>query len=269
MGYFATKVEMSYDLPRTVPLDDPDMIFYQQFKKQFGEDGNMIAIALKDSSLYELKNFQRFRQLSNEIRSIEGIQEALSLPLAKIALKDTTNKRFVPASLFPDTIKSQHELDSLLQVANGQKFQIRQLSNINNGATRLIAPMRKEYANSAKRIGVVDKMKAYGDSFTKDTGIQLHFAGLPFVRTVMATQVKSELSMFLALSAIVTGLIMLVFFRSVRAVIFSLIMIGVMVIWVMGTIAMFHFKISLLSGLIPPVIVTIGITNAIYLLNKY
>ena len=269
MGYFATKVEMSYDLPRTVPLDDPEMIFYQQFREQFGEDGNMVAIALKDSALYELKNFQRFRQLSNEIRSIEGIQEALSLPLAKIALKDTINKRFVPTSLFPENISSQAELDSLLEVANGQKFQINQLSNTRNGATRLIAPMRKEYANSAKRIGVVDKLRAYGDSFTKDTGIELHYAGLPFVRTVMATQVKAELSMFLYLSAIVTGLIMLLFFRSVRAVIFSMIMIGVMVIWVMGTITILGFKISLLSGLIPPVIVTIGITNAIYLLNKY
>jgi predicted RND superfamily exporter protein len=269
MGYFASKVQMSYDLPRTVPLDDPEMIFYQQFKQQFGEDGNMIAIALKDSALYQLKNFQRFRQLSNEIRSIEGIQEALSLPLVKIALKDTVNKRFVPTALFPENIKSQEELDSLLAIANGQKFQINQLSNTKNGATRLIAPVKKDYANSAKRIGVVDKLKAAGDQFTKDTGIELHYAGLPFVRTVMATQVKAELSMFLYLSAIVTGLIMLLFFRSVRAVIFSMIMIGVMVVWVMGTITILGYKISLLSGLIPPVIVTIGITNAIYLLNKY
>jgi len=269
MGYFATKVEMSYDLPRTVPLDDPDMIFYQQFKEQFGEDGNLIAVAIKDSSLYELKNFLRYKQFTNEVRSIDGIMEALSLPLAKIAVKDTVNKRFIPVPLFPDNIKSQAELDSLLQVANGQIFQINQLSNTKNGATRLIAPIRKDVANSSKRIGVVEKLTAYGNSFTKDTGIQLHYAGLPFVRTVMATQVKAELSMFLGLSAVVTGLIMLLFFRSVRAVIFSMIMIGVMVVWVMGTITLLGYKISLLSGLIPPVIVTIGITNAIYLLNKY
>jgi predicted RND superfamily exporter protein len=269
MAYFATKVEMSYDLPRTVPLDDPDMLFYQQFKDQFGEDGNLIAIGIKDSSLYELKNFLRYRQFTNEVRGIEGVQEALSLPLAKIAVKDTVNKRFVPIALFPKDISSQKELDSLLLLANDQIFQIHQLSNTTNGATRLIAPIKKEYANSSKRIILVEKLKGYGDSFTKDTGIEVHYAGLPFVRTVMATQVKAELSMFLYMSAIVTGLIMLLFFRSVRAVIFSMIMIGVMVIWVMGTIAMFHFKISLLSGLIPPVIVTIGITNAIYLLNKY
>jgi predicted RND superfamily exporter protein len=85
----------------------------------------------------------------------------------------------------------------------------------------------------------------------------------------MAEQVRKELSFFLYLSAIVTGVIMLLFFRSIRAVIFSMIMIGVVVVWTIGTITLLGFKISLLSGLIPPVIVTIGITNAIYLLNKY
>jgi predicted RND superfamily exporter protein len=62
---------------------------------------------------------------------------------------------------------------------------------------------------------------------------------------------------------------MFLFFRSLKAVIFSMIIIGIVVVWTLGTLALFGYKITLLSGLIPPVIVTIGITNAIYLLNKY
>ncbi|MDZ7645869.1 MAG: hypothetical protein U5K54_01105 [Cytophagales bacterium] len=57
-----------------------------------------------------------------------------------------------------------------------------------------------------------------GTKFSEDTGVQIHYAGLPFVRSVMAQQVRKELSFFLYLSAIVTGVIMLLFFRSVRAV---------------------------------------------------
>lgn len=144
-----------------------------------------------------------------------------------------------------------------------------QLVNTTNGATMLLAPLNKEYANSAKRIEITNSLIQMGEEFTKQTNIQIHYAGLPFVRSVMAEQVRKELSFFLYLSAIVTGIIMLLFFRSVRAVIFSMIMIGIVVVWTIGTIALFGFKISLLSGLIPPVIVTIGITNAIYLLNKY
>jgi uncharacterized protein len=269
MGYFAMKVEMSYEFTRTVPLDDPEMVFFNNFKKQFGEDGNMMAIGVKDSALFKLENFQKFRAFGDELRDIEGVGEILSLPLLKIINKDTIATKFYLTNLFPAKISSQQQLDSLLGVALDQKFYMGQLLNVSNGATLILAPMEKEYANSARRIDITNSLVKFGTKFTDQTGIQLHYAGLPFVRSVMAYQVRKELSFFLYLSAIVTGIIMLIFFRSVRAVIFSMIMIGVVVIWTIGTIALLGFKISLLSGLIPPVIVTIGITNAIYLLNKY
>ncbi|HEY5825662.1 MAG TPA: hypothetical protein VIT44_14910, partial [Cyclobacteriaceae bacterium] len=84
MGYYATKVEMSYELGRTVPLNDPDMVFFTKFKQQFGEDGNVMAIGVKDSALYQLANFEKFRDLSNQIKSIPGINDVLSLPLLRI-----------------------------------------------------------------------------------------------------------------------------------------------------------------------------------------
>ncbi len=269
MGYYASKVEMSYEFSRTVPLNDPDMVYFQEFKKQFGEDGNMMAIGVKDSSLYTLESFQKFREFSIKLKEIEGVGEVLSLPLLKIIEKDTANAKFKLTSLFPERIASQQELDSLLAIARGQKFYMGQLVNVENGATMILAPMKKEYANSAKRMDVTNSLVQYGTEFTEQTGIQIHYAGLPFVRSVMASQVRKELSFFLYLSAIVTGVIMLLFFRSIRAVIFSMVMIGVVVVWTIGTIKLLGYKISLLSGLIPPVIVTIGITNAIYLLNKY
>jgi len=269
MGYWASKVEMSYDFARTVPPNDPDMVFFKHFKEQFGEDGNMMAIGIKDSAIYKLENFQKLKKFSNDIRKIEGVDEVVSLPLLRIILKDTVEKKFYLSPLFPDDIRTQQQLDSLLAIARDQKFYMGQLVNVDNGATLILAPMNKEYANSVKRLDVTNSLIQTGTAFTELTGIRIHYAGLPFVRSVMAQQVRAELSLFLYLSAIVTGLIMLAFFRSVRAVIFSMIMIGVVVVWTIGTIALLGYKISLLSGLIPPVIVTIGITNAIYLLNKY
>ena len=75
--------------------------------------------------------------------------------------------------------------------------------------------------------------------------------------------------MFLVLSLVITGIILFLFFRSFKAVFFPLIIIGVVVIWVMGTLALLEYKITLLSGLIPPIIVVIGIPNSVYMLNKY
>lgn len=269
MGYHATKVQMSYDLARTVPLDDPEMVFLQKFKAQFGEDGNIIAVGLRDSAIYTLNNFNRFRELNKAIREIPGVNNLLSLPEVKIIRKDTANTRFYLDGHYPKQIKDQAQLDSLMGAIRNQKFYMGQIVNQENGATMMLVSITKEVMNSSKRIAMTKALVELGDQFTKDTGIQLRYAGLPFIRAMMATEVRREMQIFLYLSALVTGIIMFFFFRSFRAVLFSMIIIGIVVVWVMGTLALFGYKITLLSGLIPPVIVTIGITNAIYLLNKY
>lgn len=269
MGFEASRVEMSYDFARTVPPNDPDMLYLEKFKKQFGEDGNIVAVGMKDSAIYKLQNFKRLLSLATTIKTIPGVNEIVALPLLKITLKDTANTKFYQARIFPDDISSQHQLDSLLDVARGQKIYMNQIVNLSNGAIMMIIPINKDVMNSARRVDLTNALQAAGSKFSEETKIQLHYAGLPFIRSVVAEQVRKEMQLFLYLSALITGIIMFLFFRSFRAVLFSMIIIAIMVVWVLGTLALFGYKITLLSGLIPPVIVTIGITNAIYLLNKY
>jgi len=269
MGYYASKVEMSYDFARTVPPDDPDMIYHDQFKAQFGEDANLIAVGMNDSAIYKIQNFNAFRELTLSIKKISGVTEVLSLPVLKRISKDTVNTRFYLSDIFPPEIPDQRTLDSLLVLAMDQKIYAEQLINTRNGATMMLVSVKKEVMNSPKRVGMTQTLLDEGKKFEEQTGIHLHYAGLPFIRTVVANALKREMNIFLIASAVVTGLIMFVFFRSFRAVLFSMIIIGILVVWVLGTIVLFGFKITLLSGLIPPVVVTIGVTNAIYLLNKY
>lgn len=269
MGYYASRVQMSYDFARTVPLDDPDMVMLNRFKAQFGEDGNIIAVGVKDSALYQLENFESYRKLIREVRTIAGVNEVIALPVMKIIMKDTVEDKFFLANAFPDTINATKELDSLLNKALDQKFYMGQLVNTGNGATMMLISVQKEVMNSSKREALISSLLEKGKAFEEASKIQLHYAGLPFIRAVVAGQVKQEMRFFLIASAIITGLIMFLFFRSFRAVLFSMIIIAIVVIWTLGTLAIFGYKITLLSGLIPPVIVTIGITNAIYLLNKY
>jgi predicted RND superfamily exporter protein len=269
MGYKASKVEMSYEFARTVPPNDPEMIYFNQFKSQFGEDGNIVAIGLKDSVFYKLGNFRQFHNLSETVKNIPGVNGVVSLPVIKMIVKDTVNKKFYSESIFSSDIATQQQLDSALVIARNQNIYMDRIVNTENGAVMMLVSVNKEVMNSAKRVGLTKALVEAGTKFSTDTGIALRYAGLPFIRSVIAEQVRKEMQLFLYLSIFITGLIMFLFFRSFRAVIFSLIIIGIMVVWVLGTLALFGYKITLLSGLIPPVIVTIGITNAIYLLNKY
>ncbi len=269
MAYKAQDLEVSYDYIEAVPSGDEDMMYYHQFKEQFGEDANLLAIGIRDSALYTLDNFQKFKYFSDEVAKLSGVKYVLSLPAMQKLVKNTENKQFELQPVFSQVPDDQATLDTLLQEANSLKFYSGQLVNAENGATFLLVAIEKSTLNSDKRQQLIPDIQQLGDSFTEITGIELHYAGIPFVRTTMNIKVQSELKTFLILSIIVTAFILLLFFRSWDAVVFPLIIIGIMVVWSMGTLALFNYDITVLSGLLPPIIVVIGIPNSVYLLNKY
>ena len=270
MGYHARNAEMSYDFAKTVPSDDPDMVQFQAFKQEFGEDGNLVALGVLDSNVYQLDNFKSLHQLSQGLKNLQGVNSVLSFPTIKRLSRNSEEKRFELEPVFPDHVAgSQEELDSLLTVARDQRFYSGQLVNESNGATLILVSISREVLNSPKRLELTEQIQQLGAEFEDATNIKLRYAGLPFVRSVVAGKVKNEMQMFLLLSVVVTGLILFFFFRTWDAVAFPMTIIGVVVVWVMGSLALFDYKITLLTGLIPPVIVVIGIPNSVYLLNKY
>lgn len=269
MAYKAQEVRWSFSLANIVPKTDPEMVYFKEFKKQFGEDGNILAIGIKDSAVFEADNFRKLKYMTDELENIRYVKDVLSLPSLKRLVKDKEDNRFELENVFTDVPSDQKVLDSLIAYCQSLKFYSGQLLNAENGANMVLVTIENEVMNSKARNTVVGDVLQVTEQFTKHTGINLRYAGLPFVRYINTVKIKKELNMFLVFSVLVTGFILFLFFRSFKVVLVALFIIGMIVVWVMGTIALFDFEITLLTGLIPPIIVVIGIPNAVYMLNKY
>lgn len=269
MAYQAQFIQWSYNMANVVPDDDPDQVYFRQFKETFGEDGNILALGFKDSAIYKSDNFRKMKYLTNELESIKGVKDVLGLANLKMLEKNNAKKRFELVPVFPEIPEDQQSLDSMIRFANNLKFYSGQLMNETNGATLILVTVEKSALNSEYRHTMVADIVRAGDQFQDATDIEVNYAGLPYVRSVNTLKIKEELNKFLVYSIIVTGLILFGFFRSLKAVIFPLIIIGVIVVWVLGTISLFGYEITLLTGLIPSIIVVIGIPNSVYMLNKY
>ncbi|KAA9332952.1 MMPL family transporter [Hymenobacter busanensis] len=269
MAWKAKDVEMTYDFAQVVSPDDPDMVYFQQFKKTFGEDGNVLVLGLQDSSVYKLGNFNELRLLTDTLSKVEGVSGVLSVTKLIQLTKDTANQRFATAPIFHTFPQTQQELDSLMRIVNRQEFYKGQLISPTTGATLLALTMDPKYLNSSKRQAVMKEVLGHAERFTKKTNIRLHYAGLPYVRSTMTTKVAGEMKFFLMLAALVTSVTLLVFFRTWSAVVFPLLIVGVAVIWCVGTIVLLGYKITLLTGLIPSILIVIGIPNCTYLLSRY
>ena len=269
MAYQARDVKMAFNFNTAVPSTDKNYQYFQDFKAKFGEDGNILVLGVQDSSLYQLENFNRYRELSRQIEETEGITNVISLGNLQEIVKNQSERSFDLEDLIKEDPKTQDELDVLLEKAVQLKFYAGQLLNPDNGATLILINMEREVLNSSKRNDLVDLIREIGASFSQDTGIQLHYSGMPFVRTVMQQKTDKELRLFIVLSLGVTALILFLFFRSWSSVVVPLVVISVVVVWVMGTVGILNYKINVLTGLIPSIIVVIGIPNAVYLINKY
>lgn len=269
MGYEASKIELSYEFAKILPDNDPTFIDYKNFKKQFGEDGNVMVVGFQDKDFFTLNKFNDWYHLSKSIKIINGIKEVLSVPTTfKMVRNDSLEKmEFLP--LISKIPTSQIEIDSIKTTFLNMSFYDGLVYNKKNGAVLMAITFNKSSLNSKRRLDIVKEIKVLTESFSQKHNIDVHYSGMPYIRSQMMEKISHEMTLFLILAVIITGLILWMFFRSGMNVFFSLVIVAVGVIWSVGLLELFSYKITVLTGLIAPLIMVIGIPNCVFLINKY
>jgi len=271
MGYYTTKVKMSYTFTNAIPKDNPKYQAYQDFVKTFGVDGNTVMIGLATDKLFEPEVFEQFIAFTNELAAIDHVTGVLSVDKAVMAQPDSVKKiAFVPVfEAAADGRYTKAALDSMKEQFFELPFYKGLLYSKETNAYLLAISLDKQIMQSPKRIQMMDKIVEVGEAFGVAQNIEMHYSGLPLIRTKTANLIQSEITIFLVLSFVLTALIIYLFFRSFSAVWISMLIVAIGVIWSMGTLGMLGYEVTTLTGCIPPLIVVIAIPNCVYFLNSY
>jgi uncharacterized protein len=269
MTYYATQVKLSYEFTRAIPTDNPKYQDYQSFLKKFGGDGNMMVVGFDTDSFYQKTYFNAVAQLHQEIKKIKGVTGILSIPDAVSLRNDRENAKLVPEKIFNTPYTDQAVLDSSRLIFENLPFYKTLLYSDSSHAYLMGISVNADIINSKSRTRLINDITAQLQLFEDKTGSTLHISGLPYIRTTIGNRIKDEMNWFLIGSLLLSAITLLLFFRSFSAMFMSLIVVGIGVVWSLGTIVLLGYKITLLTALIPPLIVVIGIPNCIYFLNKY
>lgn len=269
MGWQGSKVRLSYEFAQMLPQSDTTFVEYLNFKQEFGEDGNVVFVGIQDSSIFKLENFQGWYDLSNKIKKIEGVKDVLCITNIPNLKKNEETRKFEFEPVFKGKPQTQQELDSLLALAYSLPFYDQLLFNTETGALMMAVTLNSDVLNSKARVDLVFQITGTVDEFMDAHNIEAHYSGLPFIRTKTALKIQRELMVFLVLAIIVASLALYLFFRSRKAVLFPMIIVGISVIWAFGFIGLLGYNITILTGIIPPLLIIIGVENCIFLLNKY
>lgn len=265
----ARNVQFSYEFMALLPEDDPVFMEYQDFIDHFGQEGNTMVLGFQSDSLFQLDNFNSWLQLSEDLKEIEGVDNILSLLQARKMEKNESLKAFEFTPVVSGKVKSQEALNKIKQELDDLPFYENLFYNKETDAYLMALRLDKVMLGKEARVALIQSIEDIAEPFAYSIGTKAHYSGLPYIRTKTTVKTKAEISMFIFLAMGITALIMLLFFRSFSAMFYSMIVVGIGVIWAIGTISLLSYKVTILTALIPPLIIVIGIPNCIFLLNKY
>jgi predicted RND superfamily exporter protein len=269
LGYYASKAQISYEAPKLLPDNDTTALEYQEFKKRFGQDGSVMVLGIPDSNLYELKNFNHWYDLGNALKDVWGVKAVVSVTKLQTLKKNDSLGKFENVPILSRKPESQAELDSIRNTIKALPFYEGIIYNDTLHSTLMAITFDNKLLNTKNRLSIVDSITSQVNRFEAATNIKAHYSGMPYIRSAVARKIQSEMTLFMILALIVTAIILMLFFRSFLPVVFSLAVVFVGVIWSVGILVLFGYNISVLTGLIPPLLIVIGVPNCIMLLNKY
>ncbi len=264
-------MRFTYTEANLLPDDHEVNITYNGFLDIFGEEGNLIILGVKDSTLFTVEKLNAWNQLSEDFKAYEEVETVVSLnDLQKLVKNDTTEK-FDLIPFIKDSITSIEQIDILQEeLFKKYPFYDNFLFNTETKTIRTAIYLKKDIVNTSARKDFImltldKKIKA----FEATTDLDVRISGMPYIRTLNSQNIVDEIGLFIGLALGVTSLIFFLFFRSFRATFISLIVVCVGVMWTFGILGLLNYEITVLTALIPPLIIVIGIPNCIFLINKY
>ncbi len=264
-------MRFSYTEANLLPDDHEINITYNNFLDKFGEEGNIIVLAVNDSTLFTPEKFNAWNKLSEKLQTYPEIENVISLGNLKKLQKFDDPKRFEMVPLV-----KKGKLDSTQvsgykdEIFNKLPFYDNLVYSNNTNTVQTALYIKEEIVNSKERkIFVIEELGPLIKQFELDNDINVYVSGMPYIRTLNSQNIIDEIGLFIGGALLVTSLIFFFFFRSFRATLISMVTVLIGVMWAFGVIGLLHYEITVLTALIPPLIIVIGVPNCIFLINKY
>lgn len=264
-------MRFTYTEANLLPDDHKFNKEYLQFLDIFGEEGNLIILGVKDSSLFQPKIFNAWSQLSAKIGTYNEVDITLSIGNLKKLQKREDSTAFDLVPFIQDSVLDQKKLDRYkYELFYNLPFYEGLVYSPNKQSVRTAIYLKKEIVNTAaRRDFIVNDLIPLIEDFEEKTKVNVYTSGMPYIRTLNSQNIIDEIGMFIGAALLVTSLIFFFFFRSFRATLISMVTVIIGVMWAFGVLGLLHYEITVLTALIPPLIIVIGIPNCIFLINKY
>ncbi len=251
--------------PEAIALEDSDeLAFYREFLARWGSD-ELVVLAYEVPDAFAPAELERLRALTAALGEVAHVRRVWSLDTA-FAVDDGPLGPYA-RPLVPDDLSQVGP--ELRESARNSPF-VRDTFVSADGRTLLLSLQLdgRELDNAEVErealagIEVVLAGPAYA-------GLEIHRAGSPYFNRELARLNQRDNATFTPIAIALVGLGAALLFRSALAALAVLAVVGTTVIWTLGTMGALGIPLSITTSLLPPLLLVIGIAEAIHLLSSY
>ncbi len=271
LGFQWKNMRFSYSEANLLPDDHEVNIKYQDFLQKFGEEGNLIVMAIKDSSLFTPTKLKAWNDFNDSFKQYEEIDLVVSVGDLKKLVKKENPARFELVPFIQDSSYTKKQVSKYkYELFNKLPFYEGLVYSKKSQTIQSALYIKKDIVNTPLRKKfVVEILQPAVEAFEQEHNLDIKVSGMPYIRTLNSQNIMDEIQIFILAALLITSLIFFFFFRSFRATLISMTAVIIGVMWAFGILGLLRYEITVLTAIIPPLVIVIGIPNCIFLINKY
>ncbi len=259
LGYWAMQVTTDHTTAHLLPSQSKTVQDFKRASEVFGESQTILYLVFEGADPYDPAFLQALDSLVQEISGYPGIEHVLSLTNVPFLLrqgKDIVAQPLYQANLSAEAIRKR--LDD-------QPF-LHGLLLSNDGSTAaMMVRIIPAFNNSPDRVALVDRIEAAAKRLPGN----LALAGFPYLRTQYAKRISLESPVFTLLAALISLLFLYLAFGAWRAIVLPTAIVGLGLMWTVGLMVLFGHQLTIVSSMLPALLVIIGMANVIHLCTKF
>lgn len=260
MGIQLKSIKIDTDPQNLIPSTMSSRMNTKQMEDIFGPNDGLI-ILLEGNDVLAEKTLQRIKAISKECHGIKGVKNVMSLfDTKRITSRDGAMIVSPAVETIPAT---QTGRDSLRQELLDNELAHDIVVSKDFKLSAIMLTLKSDADKSDVYNKTLEIIKKYPGDENVLTG------GLPAFMTVIAHDVQRDNTILISVALIVMLLVLYSFFRQRRGVLLPFAVVVVSIVFGMALLPIIGWKVTMLSILLPLMVVAFSNNYGLYLIAKY
>jgi hypothetical protein len=263
--YLTLPIETSVE--SLVIENDPDLVYYQEFKEQFGED-EFLVVGFEAPDVFDPDILEYIRKQTQRLQQIPEIEDVVSLSNAEI-FRGFDND-FIVEPLFSASSPVPEYSEQLRQRALASTLIAGHLVNRTSSATLFLLRPADHSPESDFEEHLVSRIEAvFADADPPLNGFRAYIAGWLVTDVNMSRFMLRDMSVFMPLTFGMLIILVGAALRNFWASVLALVNVSVCLVWTMAFLNLLGGAISPITSILPPLIMALAVADSIHIFNLF